>query len=110
MVGAEWRFVVLLVCAAGAVIGCGGRSSETTHGLECTVPGAAGGSSSCYAGRYYLTCTDPRADLFSCVSDDATRCPPLDSTRSDLYTNCANQCRQDEYAVSRWAGPGASSE
>ncbi len=66
------------------------------YNVDASTVGASG---ACTAGRAYLACTGSNGGGELCVSDSLTQCPGPNATPGVTYSNCQNQCHDDEYVL-----------
>ena len=93
---------------------CGGPSSTSTS--DASLPACAWSADfetanaspgQCRAARSYLSCHGSNGGGLLCLSSSATECPGPDQTPGVSYSECANQCHTDEYALACGdVGPG----
>jgi len=106
------RSMVGLLLLLGGLACCGGGSLVSDAAVPaCTWSPtlAADGSATgqCRAARLALSCRGSNGDGLLCLSESPAECPGFNPTPGVTYSDCADQCRPDEYAVA-CGGPGVA--
>lgn len=106
------RPVLALLLSLAWVGSCGGNSPLSDASLPaCTwspsFEPATAAPGQCRAARTYLSCQGAKGDGMSCLSTNVTECPGQNTTPGMSYSECADQCHSDEYALACGGlGPG----